>query len=431
MEDQLSIALSLIVELRARIKELEHKKDSSNSSIAPSKDENRKTRSLRKKSGKKTGGQQGHKGHTLKMSDKVDQIVEHSPNFCEKCGNGLGAVGRLRSRRQIIDIPPIEPIVTEHRVYAKSCTCGYQTCGKYPEGVKSPVSYGKNVKTLIAYMSTRQYISMNRIKEFFSDVFGLKMSEGTIKNSLVKYSDQCGWIYEQIRRRLLQSHWVGSDETGYRLNGKKGWMWTWQNTNHTYIYASTNRGGQTIKSVYPQGLPKSILLHDCWRSYFSVKSQTHQICLAHLLRELQYFIENREQKWAYQFSQLLYKAIRLKKKMLENIDQEYAIQIDQIHQLADKLIKQPTSDSSKKLAAFQKRMKKYKSYLFPFLEHKDLPYDNNSSERAIRNVKVKLKVSGMFKTHEGAQNFAVIRSVIDTCIKNNKNIFTALTSVAE
>lgn len=434
LQEQFEHVLLENIRLKARIKELEHKKGSKNSSIPPSKDENRKTKSLRKKSGKKSGGQQGHKGSTLKMRDRVDQVVDHSPDFCQACASSLSTERKLRSRRQVIDIPPIIPIVTEHRVYEKKCTnCGHINCGSFPAHVKSPISYGNGIMTLIAYLSVRQYISMNRIQEILGAVFNVKMSEGTIKNQLSRYANKCNWIYEQIRLRLLRAHWIGTDETGYRLNGKKAWMWTWQNHKYTLLHASTNRGTQTINDVYPDGLPNSVLLHDCWKPHFKIVSRTHQLCLVHLLRELEYFIEKRTNKWAYAFAKLLRKSIQLKHKIIDEQSQsfDYDKSIQNIEDLASSLINQEINTRNKKLLAFQKRMKKYNGYLFTFLHHESVPYENNSSERAIRNMKVKMKVSGMFKTYEGAQTFAIIRSVIDTCAKNNKNIFNALSLVPE
>ena len=434
LRKQLKAALSLISELESRIAELEHKKNSGNSSVPPSRDENRKTRSLRKKSGKKTGGQSGHKGNTLKMSNNVDAIIDHFSDFCQTCGSQLETEKKLRARRQVIDLLPIQPIVTEHRVHERRCNnCGHNNCGSFPDQVNSPISYGNGIMTMIAYLSVRQYISMNRIQEILGSVFNVKMSEGTVKNQLSKYANKCNWIYEQIRLRLLRAHWIGTDETAYRLNGKKAWMWTWQNEKYTLLYASTNRGTQTINEVYPQGLTNSILLHDCWKPHFKTACQTHQLCLIHLLRELEYFIEKRTNKWSFDFAKLLRKSIQLNHKIIDMDSQQFdhVIAIQKIQNSAEELIDQPIHTSNKKLLAFQKRMKKYSNYLFSFLVHPSVPYENNSSERAIRNMKVKMKVSGMFKTYEGAQNFAIIRSVIDTCAKNNKSIFNALSLVPE
>ena len=143
--------------LKARIAELEHKKSSKNSSVPPSKDENRKTRSLRKRSEKKIGGQPGHKGTTLKMCDEVDEVIDHEPGYCQGCGHESNdeSEHKYRSRRQVIDIPTINPVVTEHRIYeCRCCKCGKVNCGEYPQSVDGPVSYGRNISTLISYLST-------------------------------------------------------------------------------------------------------------------------------------------------------------------------------------------------------------------------------------------------------------------------------------
>lgn len=424
----------MIEKLQSRIAELEHKKHSKNSSLPPSKDNNRKTKSLRKKSVKKTGGQLGHKGTTLNKYEKVDEVIDHDPQYCQCCGEGFSSDSerKLHSTRQVVDIPPIEPVVTEHRSYERHCQkCGHLNRGAYPKGVNSPISYGKNISTLVSYFSASHYISQNRIKQIMSDIFQISMSEGTVVNKIKSFAKSCEWVYEQIRQRILQSKWTGTDETGYRLNGKKAWMWTWQNNEYTLLYASENRGIDTIKQVFPEGLKKSIMVHDCWKSHFNTECVMHQLCLAHLQRELIYFIEKRTDKWAYQMNQVLSKAMKLKRIMLTNTDKDYSKAIVHIETKLSKLIHVTQWSSNKKLKSFQKRMKKYKEYILPFLHYPFLPYDNNSSERAIRNMKVKMKVSGMFKTRQGAQEFAIIRSVIDTCIKNNRNIFKALSLIPE
>ncbi|MFK7810492.1 MAG: IS66 family transposase [Saprospiraceae bacterium] len=426
--------MSRIAILEARVEELEHNKNSKNSSIPPSKDENRKTKSLRKKSGKKSGGQAGHKGSTLKMCENPDEIIEHDPNYCQCCGHEFeqSVERHLQSIRQVIDIPPIKPIVTEHRSYERQCrNCGQSSRGDFPKEVRSPISYGNNINTLISYFSVRQYIAHNRIKEMMRDIFQVSMSEGTIVNKIARFSESCEWIYQVIKLRLIRSKWSGTDETGYRLNGNKAWMWTWQNDKCTLLYASENRGEQTIREVFPQGLKQSILVHDCWKPHFKVECKTHQLCVAHLLRELQYFVEKRTDQWAYQMMQLLTKAIRLKHKILSEREKDYSKAILNIEEQLNNLVHIQELSSTKKLRSFQKRMRKYQQYIFPFLRYDILPYDNNASERAIRNMKVKMKVSGMFKTKQGAQQFAIIRSVIDTCLKNNQSVFNALSLIPE
>ena len=413
------------------LKEKLQKKNSANSSIAPSKDENRPKRnqSLRRSSGKKTGGQKGHKGDTLKMSESPDITIEHIPSYCRKCGNKLDQEALFLQRRQVIDIPPIVPVITEHQVYSRMCSCGHCTISDFPKEAQAPVSYGNNIEALIAYLSVRQYIPINRIQEFLAQITNLKISQGSICNKLQSFADKCAPIYTEIKSKIETSDCLGTDETGFVLNGKKGWMWTWQTPKLTYIAASSNRGIQTIKENFAKGFPLATLVHDCWKPHFNIPAKNHQLCIAHLRRDLNFFIEQRKECWSYKFERLLRKALKLKSKILDNPSKNYEQQIQQIQKSADKLLDADVNADHQKIMAFKKRIIKYKDYLFQFLWQANVPPDNNGSERAIRNVKVKQKVSGQFKTMEGANQFAIIRSVLDTCIKNNANIFSTLANI--
>ena len=176
------------------------------------------------------------------------------------------------------------------------------------------------------------------------------------------------------------------------------------------------------------GFPKAVLVHDCWRSQISTSAMNHQLCLAHLIRELNYFIELDKEKWSTQFKDLLQKAIKLKPTLDYRLDNSY--EISAIEKECAKLLEQTVDFENDKFKSFKKRMSKLQGYLFTFLHNQHVPADNNSSERAIRNVKVKQKVSCQFKSYNGAKYFAIIRSVIDTCIKNSMDVFDAIVNAA-
>ena len=410
-------------ELRRKLSQKDHKKNSSNSSMAPSKDENRfqKNQSIREKGNKKSGGQQGHKGTTLQFSDTPDERIVHVPKTCSKCSSELNSEPVLVDQRQVIDVPPVRAIIFQHDYYDRCCTCcGHINTKERADLHKAKVYYGPRIEAMIGYLSVRQFLSVNRIAELMDQVFGISMSEGTIMNKLSSLADKCQSEYDGIIHQLFQSAWVGSDETSYRMNGKKQWIWTWQNDDFTYLYASENRGSSTITSAL-EGVQtdKSVLVHDCYSSHFSIDSKTHQICLAHLLRELKFLIEKRNSHWPARFRKVLLTAMDIHKKGIAGLKQKV---IEKIKRIVDLLIDAPMeSDKGAEYKNFRKRMVKYRSYILSFLDHKHVPPDNNGSERAIRNVKVKLKVSGQFKTHKGSECFAVIRSIIDTAIKQNQD----------
>jgi len=428
------IELKLIIqELLVQIEDLKHPKNSKNSSVAPSKDENRavKNQSLRGKSNNKVGGQEGHDGTTLKMVENPDTIILHEPNFCKNCGGDLtSTLSEFVSRRQLIDIPPIKPEYTEHQIYKKVCHCGFCNVSEFPKEVLHPISYGVNIQASIAYLHTRQYLPFARMSEFFNDFCNLPISQGTICNLLDKFAKKALPAYELIAQKLQEEKVVGSDETGVKINGKKGWFWTWQNKFMTYIVYSENRGFDSIQTNFEKGFKDAVLVHDCWLAHFKTVCKTHQICIAHLLRELIFFEEKYESNWATNFKRMLYQALEIKKNLTIDNYQNRITPRDAIIEELAILLKQTVPKKQKELFAFHKRMTKYQNYLFNFLHFHDVPPDNNGSERAIRNVKVKQKISVHFKTDNGAQIFAVIRSVTDTCIKNGQNILDAFKTIA-
>jgi len=443
IEDLKRIILMLAQEntlLKARIEVLERemaryktKKDSNNSSLPPSKDENRpsRTSSLREKGGRKEGGQPGHDGKTLEMADNPDEIVEHRACFCPECGKDVSSQPfEYYGKRQVIDIPIIKQIVTEHRVYKCTCTCGRVVESDFPVDVDSPVKYGKNIETLIGYLSVRQYLPFKRLQEMLNDIFAVQISEGGLHCLLKRLASKGVDAYEMIRQNVLNSGVIGTDETGVKINGKKHWFWTWQNDRATYIVASDNRGTTTINENMSGISGEAVLVHDCWKAHFQTPVKKHQLCTAHLERETKYLEERYKVDWPVRFRTMLKNAQKLKKQLAPPL-YYYPNQLrTDLENELECLLKEPLDQKQKEMVSFQKRIIKYRDHVFTFLYHPDVPPDNNGSERAIRNVKVKQKISGQFKILNAAENFAILRSIIDTAIKNNQNVLGALSVIA-
>jgi len=436
----LSLVYKLLVEvcsLRKENKKLQQEldkyrvaKNSSNSSMPPSSDFTRpkKTQSLRAPSGKKTGGQPGHKGHTLRMAGTPDVVQELKPVCCAVCGCGFHEHNLVEAgRRQVIDIPPVVPVVTEYRVFKGTCKCGYQTAAQYPCNVETAVSYGANVQSLVAYLSVRQYMPVARIAEFFASVLGLKISTGGICYLLDKTGRKAAIEYESIRQSVVESPIIGADETGVNINGKNHWAWAFQSKGATYIAVHPGRGTKAIDEIMPEGFGNNILVTDCWPSYFKKGAMSHQICTAHLQRDLNYLAQRfPANTWVKRLSGLIGNAIEMHRS--GNLQQ---VKVDEIHRSFDLLLTEPASEKNiKELKTFQNRMVKYQDYVFAFLDKPEIPPDNNGSERAIRNFKVKQKVSGFFKSDEGADTYSIFRSIIDTAIKNGQNPYLALKVIA-
>lgn len=420
-----------VEELEEQVLALKAKKDSTNSSIPPSQDYGKvhKNKSLRKKSGRGRGGQNGHKGHTLELSQTPDKVIDYLPAFCRECGENLEKQHDIcAERRQVVDIPAIKPTYTEHRAYSKVCRCGYVTKSDFPANIKAPIQYGAGVESLIAYFSVRQYLPYRRMKECFQDLFGLGISEGSLVSAVGRVAHKSLPIYNRIKNNIMQSPVVGGDETGAKVNGKKAWFWTWQDPNNTFITVDPSRGFKHIKQLFPNGLPNSILVSDCWAAQLKTPAMGHQLCIAHLQRELNFFIELYNDQWAKNLKKLLLLAQKLKNEM-SDYEKDHPERNQLTNQL-DKLLAFDIEKQPAKIKPFQKRLIKNKNHLFPFLYHQKVPADNNASERAIRNVKVKQKISGQFFNQSNAMHFAIIRSVIDTAIKNGANVFNSLKLVA-
>jgi transposase len=439
LEAQLASQSQQIKELLAKITSLEQelsfyrtKKNSQNSSIPPSQDPYRvkRTESLREKSGRNPGGQPGHEGSCIEMSMEPTEIQIHEPSYCNCCGKDLSAFpSEFIGKHQVIDIPPVKPVVIEHQLYGKRCSCGHLTKSHYPVEAHSTVCYGSNIQALTAYFHARQYIPFERMRELYHDIFGLSISSGSLVNMIQSFADKSKGIYETIRERIAQSLVVGADETGTCINGKNAWTWGFQTLTDTFLYSIKSRAKTVIDQLFPQGFPHAVLVHDCWTAYFGVNVKGHQICTAHLLRELKYLDKLYTQQWTQAFTDLLHRALELKKNLSAEDYLKPIPERTKLEEQLDILLNQDIDPKHEKLITFKNRIIRYRNHLFSFLYQLEIPPDNYASERAIRTYKVKQKVSGLFRSDDGAKNFAIIRSVIDTTIKNTKNVWEALTLI--
>jgi len=422
----------LVKVLHDEIRLLKNGRNSNTSSTPPSQDYGRSNqKSLRESSGRKSGGQKGHEGNTLKMVKVPDEILKYNPEFCQQCGQTLNiSESVLVKKRQEIDIPPIVPRVIEHQSYSCNCNnCGHSTTSKLPEYLRGNIQYSPKYMALIGYLSSRQYIPYNRIAEIMKDIFNTSLSEGTVDNILQRSTQLAKGIYEQIRLRVEQSEVVGGDETGIKINGKKGWLFTFQTRELTYNHVSFTRGFENIQTCFKKGFPKSVYVTDCLPAQLKTNAKAHQICLAHLQRELNNFIDTFNCDWSKQLKSLFKQALEVKTQLKPN---EYCenIKVKNLEIKLDLLLKTTLVDKNKKVQTFIKRLIKNRDAIFVFLHQYNVPPDNNTSEQAIRNAKVKMKVSNQFKTIKGANTFAILRSVIDTTIKNSQNVLAAFSTMA-
>jgi transposase len=422
--------LTTVEVLKEEIRLLKNGKNSGTSHTPPSHQIGRSNaKSLREKTDRKTGGQPGHEGTTLKIKEVADEIIDYIPQYCNDCGEDLQQTPSiLKERRQEVVIPPIEVRYIEHRSHSKVCShCGKFCTAAMPAHLTAPIQYGPSVSAVVSYLSVYQYIPYHRMTVLFKDLFGLPISEGSIDNLLERSTERALPMYNTIQQKVQQSTVVGSDETGASFGGKKGWFHVWQTTLLTFIVASSNRGYSTIEQYFTDGFTLSVYVSDCWAAQLKVKAFLHQICTAHLLRELRNFEDALVCKWSIAMKQFLQDAIALKKQLTPQDYLQKPVAVIEIEERLNELLQTEHRASHQKVHTLSKRLIKNKNSILTFLYHPKVPPDNNGSEGAIRNVKVKAKVSGQFRSERGATRFAILRSVIDTTTKNTQNVFEALT----
>lgn len=421
--------------LKARLEKLERpKKDSHNSSIPSSKEdlfsseERKRTRSLRKPSGKRTGGQPGHKGSTLQRKGIVDDFVEIPLDRCPDCGEDLsGVCGTREITRQMIDISFPTPVVTQYSIWEKVCPgCGHTVRSEFPEGVNGEVFYGPNVQALVVYLCEEHAVSYQRIKRLLNDMFHIEMSEGTINNIVQRTTRRARNLYERIKSRIGQSAVVGADETGIDIAGILHWLWVWQTEAASYFKPHAKRGYKAIEDTYDEGLPETVLVTDRHGAYFSMNVKAHQICLAHLQRNLVYLTEVQpKNKWPKDMLDLITDAMRQRReKPWDEIDRK------RLRKRLDELLDSPLGTEDKEFVGMRNGLASKKDYILTFLDNPDVPYENNASERAIRPAKTKQKVAGLFRTFPGAEAYAVLHSIIDTAKKQAVSPFNELQLIA-
>ena len=454
-QQQIDTLTSTVEELQEVIRELRRQlnQDSHNSSQPPSKDGFKKVRveSLRKKSGKKVGGQKGHKGNHMELPHDPDNVKAHYPEKCQTCPHlaqclATGSVFKCREKRYEVNAV-ITTKVTEHQsMTVCNCLCGEQNLiGSFPENVKAYIQYGDSVTVLAGLLNTYGAVSAKRIQVLLGTILGVRLSTGTICSMVEKCAAQVGDTLKVIQQKLRESSVVHFDETGVNVNGKNMWVHSASTSTLTYQTFSEKRGQAGINEggILPDYT--GIAVHDCWSSYWKYDAATHAVCNAHLLRELtgveQY---SPDHKWATRFKALLLAMKKAKETTIARNKQQISPdfwhkcnkEYDQILALAEEECPLPAAPRQKKKGrpkkgkerALIERLQKLKGEVCFFIRDFRVPFDNNQAERDVRNVKTKSKVSGCFRTHKGTQHYLDIMSFLSTGLKHGVNVFKALTS---
>ena len=434
--------LQVVVDLKIRIAELEGKinKDSHNSSKPPSTDGfKKKTNSLRPESNKKSGGQEGHPGSHLKKSNRPDKIVVHPVSDCGNCGCSLKHIKARHRSAQTFDFPEIKITVTEHRVEIKDCRCGHTTSALFPPEVTGSVCYGQNIKALCVYLVEEHHIPLERCGQIIFELAGQRLSEGTLINWIYQSSDNLEKFDTDVVEHLKAEKVLHTDETG--IFGKLRWLHVKTTENVTRYFAHKKRGREAnIEEGILESF-KGVLVHDFWACYYSFPACFHAVCNAHILRELAFFYEEEKRTWAGKMIRQLLKikkAVDNAKAKGKNELSEYRLAKYRKHYLS--ILKSPRIKYKPhpKIKGKRGRNKQadYKNFLdrlwdnaddvLRFMDDFRIPFDNNISERALRMVKVKMKVSGCFRSEKGAKSFCKIKTYLATARKNGHNLLEVL-----
>ena len=435
-------------QLALQVKELDGRlsKNSRNSSKPPSGDGfGKRTKSLRHKSEKSSGGQAEHPGQTLEWSNERDFVEVHEVDVCSECGTSLSEVPvKQLLSRQVHDIAPLEVCVTEHQVEVKSCPCcGQLNQGCFPAEASNLVQYGPRLKGMMVYLMEGQLLPSQRSCEVLAEMMGVSVSEGTLYNSREQCFAALEPIEQEIHEALKSAEVIHVDETGMRVNQRLWWLHVASTHGLTYYFAHPKRGQVAMAEmgILPEFAGKAV--HDGWKSYELYECE-HFLCNAHHLRELQFILEHYGQWWAFHLSLLLVTIYRqveqakaqgqtaLEQEQLDAFTARYEAILAE--GLALNPLPTPSLEAPKKRGRPKRspprnlleRLGAQQASVLGFMHDFAIPFDNNQAERDLRMMKLKQKISGCFRSENGAKQFCRIRGYLATLRKQGRNILDSL-----
>jgi transposase len=431
---------------KAQVLEERAAKDSHNSSKPPSSDGLAKPRpkSLRPPSNRPTGGQPGHPGHTLRMVEEPDRTIRYPVESCSDCGRSLAQQAADRvERRQVFDLPEPKLEVTEHQAEVKICICGCVNRAVFPPEAAAPVQYGSRLKSVVVYLKDYQLLPFDRLSEIMRDLFACDtFSEGTLANCSAACARQLELFDRLVRDLAAKSPVAGFDETGVRAIGSLHWLHTVSTPLLTWYFAHQRRGREAMDAAAILPNFEGRAVHDFWSPYLKYGCD-HAFCNAHLLRELIFLWEVQGQDWAKNMVDHL---VAIKKAVdtaltsgingipdadLDSIHARY-LQILEAGYALNPAAEPPTGPNRKgrrkqsKARNLLDRLRDHSDGVLAFMRDFSVPFDNNLSERDLRMMKLRQKISGTFRSFNALEEFCRIRGYLSTARKNGVNALDAL-----
>ena len=427
-------------QLRARVAQLEAqlRANSGNSSKPPSTDglATANPKSLRTKSGRRPGGQDGHEGRTLDQVAQPNETVRHEPDPCGRCGSDLQDASQVRvSRRQVFDIPPVKVHVTEHQVITRRCRCGRLCSGTGPAGVLAATQYGPNALAIMIYLYMGQFLSKKRTAQALSELFGTPVSTGTVGTAAGRAAADLQEFTRHVTARIIAAPVVHFDETGLRVQGKLRWLHSASTDRYCLLLCDRHRGVQAMNTMGVLPTFTGTAVHDAWAPYDTYTQAGHALCGAHLLRELQAVRDHHATTtdpaawcWADQVTHALLDLLAATTAHPDTPVQDTRIQA-QSQRITHALLAatHPDGPLGAKHRALARRIKRRLPDYLKFAHDPAVPFTNNAAEREIRMAKIKQKVSGNLRSLKGAEHFATLRSYIQTTAKHGITMFNSLT----
>ena len=411
--------------------------NSRNSSKPPSTDPNRKKTGKQGNSGRKPGGQKGHNGTTLEPVDDPDEVTEIKIDR-RTLPKGPQYQEAGYEKRQVIDVD-IARFVTEYRAQILEDDRGNRFVASFPEGVKRAVQYGLSLKANAVYMSQYQLIPYDRIRDHFQDQMHIPVSAGSVFNFNQEAYAGLESFEQWAKTELAKSLLLHADETGINIGGKRHWLHGACNHSMTLFYPHAKRGTEAMDEMGILPFFKGTLCHDHWKPYYRYDC-IHALCNAHHLRELERAWEQDHQQWAKQMQALLIDIAKAVEDAGSRLPPDEA---KRWHRRYRRLLKKaetecPPPDENQrqgkrgrlkrsKARNLLERLRDFESDVLRFMEVEGVPFTNNQGENDLRMTKVQQKISGCFRSMEGAKIFCRVRSYLSTCRKQGMTATHALT----